>query len=553
MLLELHVRNLALIEKADLEFGKGLIVLSGETGAGKSILIDSINVALGAKTGKGIIRNGAEYAYIELLFAVDDPEKIRRIRELDIAVEDDGVLIVSRKITPTRTIAKINDETVTAGKLRSLTGLLIDMHGQFEHQSLLSPSSHLEFIDKLSPAEAGKIRTEIADQYHEYSSLLAELSEGSDKLLRDREADILRYEIEEISSAELKAGEEQELLDEFRRMKNSSKISAGLSAAGEELDNDFISHALKNVNDIAGFDKDIEDIRRGLSEIEGLVFETKRSIDNYLDGFDYDEERFDEIEKRLDVIHRIQGKYGDDIGEILKGLETRQDRLSYLENYDGLREGMVRRRNELEELLRDSCDRLTAIRRATADELKVRITEELKDLNFLGVQFDIEMKKSDKFTACGDDVVQFMISTNPGQPVMPLKDVASGGELSRIMLALKTVLADTDEIETLIFDEIDAGISGRTAQRVGDKLSIIGRGHQVLCITHLPQIAAMADNHYLISKSTDGSSTRTEIRCIGGEESVAEIARMMGGNELTENVLNAAREMKQCAGQKAVR
>ena len=553
MLLELHVRNLALIEKADLEFGKGLIVLSGETGAGKSILIDSINVALGAKTGKGIIRNGAEYAYIELLFAVDDPEKIRRIRELDIAVEDDGVLIVSRKITPTRTIAKINDETVTSGKLRSLTGLLIDMHGQFEHQSLLSPSSHLEFIDKLSPAEAGKIRIEIADQYHEYSSLLAELSEGSDKLLRDREADILRYEIEEISSAELKAGEEQELLDEFRRMKNSSKISAGLSAAGEELDNDFISHALKNVNDIAGFDKDIEDIRRGLSEIEGLVFETKRSIDNYLDGFDYDEERFDEIEKRLDVIHRIQGKYGDDIGEILKGLETRQDRLSYLENYDGLREGMVRRRNELEELLRASCDRLTAIRRTTADELKVRITEELKDLNFLGVQFDIEMKKSDKFTACGDDVVQFMISTNPGQPVMPLKDVASGGELSRIMLALKTVLADTDEIETLIFDEIDAGISGRTAQRVGDKLSIIGRGHQVLCITHLPQIAAMADNHYLISKSTDGSSTRTEIRCIEGEESVAEIARMMGGNELTENVLSAAREMKQCARQKAVR
>ena len=547
MLLELHVRNLALIEKADLEFGKGLIVLSGETGAGKSILIDSINVALGAKTGKGIIRNGAEYAYIELLFAVDDPEKIRRIRELDIAVEDDGVLIVSRKITPTRTIAKINDETVTSGKLRSLTGLLIDMHGQFEHQSLLSPSSHLEFIDKLSPAEAGKIRTEIADQYHEYSSLLAELSEGSDKLLRDREADILRYEIEEISSAELKAGEEQELLDEFRRMKNSSKISAGLSAAGEELDNDFISHALKNVNDIAGFDKDIEDIRRGLSEIEGLVFETKRSIDNYLDGFDYDEERFDEIEKRLDVIHRIQGKYGDDIGEILKGLETRQERLSYLENYDGLREGMVRRRNELEELLRVSCDRLTAIRRTTADELKVRITEELKDLNFLGVQFDIEMKKSDKFTACGDDVVQFMISTNPGQPVMPLKDVASGGELSRIMLALKTVLADTDEIETLIFDEIDAGISGRTAQRVGDKLSIIGRGHQVLCITHLPQIAAMADNHYLISKSTDGSSTRTEIRYIEGEESVAEIARMMGGNELTENVLSAAREMKQHA------
>ena len=545
MLLELHVRNLALIEKADLEFGKGLTVLSGETGAGKSILIDSISLALGAKTGKGIIRNGAEYAYIELLFAVDDSEKIRRIQELDIAVEDDGVLIVSRKITPSRTIAKINDETVTAGKLRSLTGLLIDMHGQFEHQSLLSPSSHLEFIDKLSPDEDGRIKTEIADYYREYASLAGELNEGSDKLLRDREADILRYEIEEISSAELKTGEEQELLDEFRRMKNSSRISSGLSAASEELDNDFISHALKQVNDIADFDKDIEDIRRGLSEIEGLVFETKRSIDSYLDGFDYDEERFDQIEKRLDVIHRIQGKYGDDIEKILEGLQTRKERLDYLDNYDGLRDRMIRRKNELEELLTDSCDRLTAVRRATADELKLRITEELKDLNFSGVQFDIGMKKTDRFTAGGNDTAQFMISTNPGQPMMPLKDVASGGELSRIMLALKTVLADTDEIETLIFDEIDAGISGKTAQKVGDKLSIIGRGHQVLCITHLPQIAAMADNHYLISKSTDGSSTKTEIRYIEGEESVAEIARMMGGNEITENVLSAAREMKQ--------
>lgn len=544
MLLELHVRNLALIEKADLEFGRGLTVLSGETGAGKSILIDSINVALGAKTGKGIIRTGAEYAYIELIFAVDDPEKLKQIRNLDIAVEDDGMLIISRKITPVRSIAKINDETVTAGKLRSLTGLLIDMHGQFEHQSLLSPSSHLEFVDKLSPDEADEIKAGIEKQYSEYVGIERELSGGTDKVLRDREADILRYEIEEITSAELKQGEEQELLDEFRKMKNSSKISGALSAASEELDNDFISHALKDVNEVAGFDRELDDMRRALSEIEGLVFETKRNIDNYLDGFDYDEERFDMIEKRLDVIHRIQGKYGDDIDGILAGLETRKERLEYLENYDALREGMVRRKAELEEELNASCSRLTAIRRATADSLKVRIAEELEDLNFLGVRFDIEMKKADRFSADGCDLVQFMISTNPGQPVRPLRDVASGGELSRIMLALKTVLADTDEIETLIFDEIDAGISGRTAQKVAEKLHIIGQGHQVLCITHLPQIAAMADNHYLISKSTDGSTTRTDIEYIDGEKAVAEIARMIGGNELTENVLSAAREMK---------
>ena len=544
MLLELHVKNLALIEKADLEFKEGLTVLSGETGAGKSVLIDSINVALGAKTGKGIIRNGSEYAYIELLFAVNDPEKIKKIRALDIEVEDDGVLIISRKITPQKSVARINDETVTAAKLRSLTGLLIDMHGQFEHQSLLSPASHLDFIDKLSPKESKDIKIELSVTYKEYSDVVSALRDGSDRVLREREADILRYEIEEIESAELKEGEEQELLDEFRKMKNSSKISAGLSSASDELENDFITHAVKSLNDITGFDGKLSDIHRQLSEIEGLVFEAKRSIDDYLNGFEYNEEHFTEIENRLDIIHRIQGKYGDDIDAILKGLESRKERLEYLDSYDSTRQKLSDRKEELEAKLTELCDSLSGIRENTAKNLRVRIINELEDLNFLGVLFDIEHTRTDRFTANGNDAMQFLISTNPGQPVRPLKDVASGGELSRIMLALKTVLADTDEIETLVFDEIDAGISGRTAQKVAEKLHVIGKGHQVLCITHLPQIASMADNHYLISKSTDGTSTRTDIRYITGEEAVAEIARMMGGNEITESVLKAAREMK---------
>lgn len=544
MLLELHVKNLALIEKADLEFKEGLTVLSGETGAGKSVLIDSINVALGAKTGKGIIRTGSEYAYIELLFAVNDPEKIKKIRALDIEVEDDGMLIISRKITPQKSVARINDETVTAAKLRSLTGLLIDMHGQYEHQSLLSPASHLDFIDKLSPEESKDIKKELSATYKEYSDVVSALRDGSDRVLREREADILRYEIEEIESAELKEGEEQELLDEFRKMKNSSRISAGLSSASDELENDFITHAVKSLNDITGFDGKLSDIHRQLSEIEGLVFEAKRSIDDYLNGFEYNEERFVEIENRLDIIHRIQGKYGDDIDAIIKGLETKKDRLGYLDGYDSMRQKLIDRKEELEIKLTELCDRLSQIREKTAQDLRVRIVNELEDLNFLGVLFDIEHVRMDRFSANGNDAMQFLISTNPGQPVKPLKDVASGGELSRIMLALKTVLADTDEIETLVFDEIDAGISGRTAQKVAEKLHVIGKGHQVLCITHLPQIASMADNHYLISKSTDGTSTHTDIRYITGEESVAEIARMMGGNEITESVLKAAREMK---------
>ncbi|MDO4938996.1 MAG: DNA repair protein RecN [Lachnospiraceae bacterium] len=543
MLIELHVRNLALIEKADLEFGKGLTILSGETGAGKSILIDSINVALGAKTGKGIIRNGAEYAYIELIFTVDDPAKIRKIKDMDIALEDDGVLIISRKITPVRSIARINDETVTSAKLRSLTGMLIDMHGQFEHQSLLGPASHLDYIDKLSPGEITDIKKNLYGLCREYNEIEAQLNDGSDKIIREREADILRYEIEEISKADLRPGEEEELLEEFRRMKNASKISDGLSSAGNRLDDDGISRALKDVSDIANLDKEIDNIRSGLREIESLIYETRRSIDEYLNSFEYDQERFDQIENRLDVIHRIQGRYGDDIEKILAGLRERQERLEYLNNYDNVHESLMKRKKELTAQITEACDALTEIRKAAAADLKVRITQELNDLNFPGVIFDIEMKKTDKFTANGNDSAQFMISTNPGQPLMPLKDVASGGELSRIMLALKTVLADTDEIETLIFDEIDAGISGKTAQKVAGKLHIIGKNHQVLCITHLPQIAAKADNHFLISKSTDGMKTRTDIRLIEGEESVAEIARMMG-SEITENVLAAAREMK---------
>lgn len=544
MLLELHVKNLALIEKADLEFKEGLTILSGETGAGKSILIDSINVALGAKTGKGIIRNGAEYAYIELLFAVDDPEKLQKIRNLDIAVEDDGVLIVSRKITPTRSVAKINDETVTAAKLRSLTGLLIDMHGQFEHQSLLSPASHLDFVDKLSPARCKELKNKISKEYKEFASVTDTLNAGTDKALREREADILRYEIEEIENAELKEGEEQELLDAFRKMKNSSKINESLRGASDDLENDSISHALKNISDATAFDSGLEDLRKQLSEIESLMYEAKREIDSYLGEFEYDAESFAKIEERLDVIHRLQGKYGDDITKIVESLEEKKERLSYLDNYDAKREELLKRKKELEGSLDNLCKELTKIRKETAGELKKRIIKELEDLNFLGVDFDIEVSELDKFTQNGKDAVLFMISTNPGQPIKPLKDVASGGELSRIMLALKNVLADTDEIETLIFDEIDAGISGKTAQKVAEKLRLIGRGHQVLCITHLPQIAAMADNHYLISKSTDGNTTKTEIKYIDGEDAVKEVARMMGGNELTETVLNAAREMK---------
>ena len=542
MLLELHVRNLALIEKADLELKKGLTILTGETGAGKSVLIDSINMALGAKAGASSIRTGADAAGIELVFGMEDESRIERLRELDIPIEDDGTLIISRRVMPTRSIFKVNDQTVTAAKLRAVTGLLIDMHGQFEHQSLMYPESHLRFVDKLCPAEAAGIKSELAGYCREYARIRDELSESVDGVLREREADILRFEIDEINGAALIEGEEEELLADFRRMRDFSKISEHLSAAAEELDTDSVSHAVRHLAEIASYDDRLATLKEQISQIDGMIEDVRREITDFADGMEYDEGEFDRIEKRLDVIHRLQGKYGDDIERIKAAALDKQQRLEYLENYDANRQRLVERQRELTEIMDGLCARLTQIRKETGAQLAERIRTELRDLNFLTVEFDIAVDRLDTYTPDGCDRVEFMISTNPGQPLRPIREVASGGELSRIMLAMKTVLADIDEIETLVFDEIDTGISGVTAGKVAQKLRLIGRNHQVLCITHQPQIAAMADNHYLISKSTDGSSTRTDITPLDGDDMIDEIARLMGSS--SDTVRAAAREMK---------
>ena len=542
MLLELHVRNLALIEKADLELKKGLTILTGETGAGKSVLIDSINMALGAKAGASSIRTGADAAGIELVFGMEDESRIERLRELDIPIEEDGTLIISRRVMPTRSIFKVNDQTVTAAKLRAVTGLLIDMHGQFEHQSLMYPESHLRFVDKLCPAEAAGIKSELAGYCREYAEIRDELSESVDGALREREADILKFEIDEINGAALIEGEEEELLADFRRMRDFSKISEHLSAAAEELDTDSVSHAARHLAEIASYDDRLATLKEQISQIDGMIEDVRREITDFADGMEYDEGEFDRIEKRLDVIHRLQGKYGDDIERIKAVALDKQQRLEYLENYDANRQRLVERQRELTEIMDGLCARLTQIRKETGAQLAERIRTELRDLNFLTVEFDITVDRLDTYTPDGCDRVEFMISTNPGQPLRPIREVASGGELSRIMLAMKTVLADIDEIETLVFDEIDTGISGVTAGKVAQKLRLIGRNHQVLCITHQPQIAAMADNHYLISKSTDGSSTRTDITLLDGDDMIDEIARLMGSS--SDTVRAAAREMK---------
>ena len=549
MLLELHVKNLALIEKADLEFKNGLTIITGETGAGKSILIDSINICLGARFSKDMIRTGADNAYIELVFKIED-EKISKFRELEIEIAEDNLLIISRKISLQKSVVRVNDETITLSKLKTITSLLIDIHGQHEHQSLMNISKHLQILDLYGAKKIEVYKEEISKLFREYKPIVEYLSNEIDVNMRNREIEILNFEINEIESANIQKDEEEYIRGEFKKLKNGAKIKKALTKALDILDNTDISMAGKEVSEVSSLDENLTEIEKQLLDIDELVSDTKKSLIDYVEDFEFDEEKFDELEKRLEEIHRIQAKYGVEVEEIERVFIEKKERLEFLENYDIQRQEALEKKKKLElELVRIS-DLLTNERKIVGESLKKDIVNQLKDLNFLGVEFDIRFDKLKNFTQTGRDSIEFLISTNPGEPIKPLREVVSGGELSRIMLAIKTVLSKLDEVDTMIFDEVDTGISGRTAEKVAKKLMLISRLQQVFCITHLPQIAVMADNHFIISKDTDGHSTKTIIKDIEGEDIVNELARLLGGSEITPALLNTAREMKVSANLK---
>ena len=543
MLIELHIKNLALIKKADIYFKEGLSVLSGETGAGKSILIDSINLALGAKANKDIIRVGENEGFVELIFTLDEKRK-EKLKVMDISFEDD-MLILTRKISTSRSVCRINDETVTLGKLREITDTLIDIHGQHEHQSLLSAGNNLVLLDSFCPKELIKLKSELSNDYGELKKINQRIQEGIDERLRKREIDILDFEINEIKDAKIKENEEEELEQVFKKGKNISKINDVLVELLSELENESIGNNIRDVFDIASLDDSLNVVVSNLNTIEDLISETIHYTNRYLDSLEYNEREYDKVIERLDTIRHIKSKYSNDYHKIQELLKEKENRLSFLKDFG--EEVVLLRKNaaKLEESILEKCTLISTMRKEVAVTLTERIKEELEDLNFLGVEFEIRFTKKDKISRDGYDSVDFLISTNPGQPMKPLQMVASGGELSRIMLALKTVFASSDDIQTLIFDEIDTGISGKTAVKVGEKLMNISKGRQVLCISHLPQIAVMADQNLFISKSTDGKTTQTNIDLLDKEGKIKEIARLIGGNNLTEGVLKTAREMIQ--------
>ena len=556
MLLTIHVKNFALIDEAELNLGEGVQILTGETGAGKSILIDAVTAALGGKAGRDVVRAGADSALVELVFAVDEEDKRKALAELNIPLEE-GQLIVSRRISGGRSVCRLNGETVPQSMVRRATELLIDIHGQHEHQSLLKKSKHLEILDEFIRDKAAELKKELKKSYDRYRVLKKAAGEFAlDEESRLREIDFCRYEIQEIDSAGLKPGEEEELALAYRRMANSRRIVEGMNRIYQLLDSEAedsavarIGAAAREVTSLAEYDGDLAGIQEQLYSIDSLMEDLRREISDYIEEMTFDEEQFRRTEERLDRIRGLQAKYGADYEAIMAYRQEREDRLNALERYNERREQTEKEYKAVCGRMEQLCGQLSEIRKKEAVRLTEAIRQALVDLNFLDVQVEMAFDRLSDFHENGWDEAEFLISLNPGEKMRPLAQVASGGELSRIMLAIKSVLADTDDIPTLIFDEIDTGISGRTAQKVAEKLSAIGRRHQVLCITHLPQIAAMADRHFLIEKGVEAGKTRTVVRSLDDKASVEELARLIGDVQMTDTTYRHAQEMKELARQ----
>jgi len=554
MLNSLHVKNLALIEEAEIEFDTGLNILTGETGAGKSIILGSIHLALGGKASADIIRKGAEYALTELVFTVKDLDKINQLKEMDIVDLSDGEIVISRKITNTRSPIKVNGITFTASQVKKIAAILIDIHGQHDNQLLLKENSHLDMIDLFGADVIKPVWKKYIALYKEYQKLCDKLENmDMNEEARQREISFLEYEINEITSAQLMEGEDEDLEAAYKKMANAQKIAEELSLASQLLTEgdanaaDMVGQAIKAVSTAKEYDEELAEAADNLTAVENLLGDIICFIHDYALNSTFDSMQFEEISSRLDCINSLKLKYGKTISAINSYAKQQQKKLDELNNYadvvHNLKDSIREKKNQLEEFGK----KLTELRKDSAKSLCEEISKGLKELNFLNDEFDAAFSLKENFTASGRDDVRFMISTNIGEPLKPLSKVASGGELSRIMLAVKTVMAGKEDTQTLIFDEIDSGISGRTAQMVARKLKSLSENHQIICITHLPQIAAMASSHYMIEKNVTNHHTKTSIAKLDEAESVMELARLLGGSTITETVISNAKEMKKLA------
>ena len=575
MLQNVHLKNLALIKEADINLGRGLNIMTGETGAGKSIIIGSINMALGDKASHSFIRNGAEYGLVELIFDTNDERVSQILASYDIPFEDNQV-IITRKITPESSTAKINGEAVTLSRLREVTSLLVDIHGQHEHQTLLNPANHLTIIDEFAGSSIEAIKQELKENYSEYKKLRNEyrqFAQNPEELAK--EISFLEFEIKEIEDAQLKANEDTLLEAEYKKLSAAQQINEGLM----KLRNNFIdetgsiinrlSDGLRELNYLITIEPELKNFQTPMMDLDSIARDLGHDLSRFIDTHTFDAARYNEIHERLNDINRLKSKYGNSVEEILDYKEELANKLSSIKNYTRNKASIAAKMEKIRSEVNILAQNLSDLRKSSALILEKRISDNLKDLNFLNIDFKINFSKTDKIYENGFDKVEFMISTNVGEPVKPLVKVASGGELSRVMLAIKASIADADHTETLIFDEIDTGISGITAQKVAEKMASLCHaenagnggtyqteqdaagnnpqhlnGHQLICITHLPQIAAMADTHFVIEKSISDGSTISGIRKLSENDSVLELARLISGNIITQTTLKSAEEMK---------
>ncbi len=555
MLCSIHVKNIALLDDVEINLSDGLNILTGETGAGKSIIIDSVNFALGCRMNADMVRDNSDYALSELVFSIDDDRTRKALEELDVMLTDDQV-ILQRRIIKGKSSCKVNGETVPASQIRAIAEHLIDIHGQHEHQSLLYRKNHRIMLDSFCDDSLADELCKLEKLYGDYKRIEEEYEQAvRNKDSAAADLDYSQFVVNEIEAAALKDGEDIELEDEFKRMNNSRSIAQMLGEVVSVLSSDqgcvssMMSHALSQMRRISDMDPKAADIYEQLSSADDILAGCIRSLGDYEESLEFSPEDYEKITQRLDVINSLKLKYGQSIEAIRQKLEEETDRAAKLSDYGSYLEELERQKEECHAGLIRICRTVSAIRQKEAKILSGEIVSALGGLNFLDARFDIVITSDEeKITGSGFDDVEFMISTNPGEQLKPLTSVASGGELSRIMLALKSVLAKRDSIGTLIFDEIDSGISGKTAQLVADRMADIATGRQVIAITHLPQIASHADTHFLIEKTSDGVHTSTLVRELSDNESVEELARMLAGSEITDAVRKNAAELKRSYG-----
>ncbi len=560
MLTQLDIQNIALIDKLNLEIGQGLNVLTGETGAGKSILIDSINAVLGERVSKDLIRSGKDRAIIEAVFQYKNTGIDRILEETGID-RDDGNIILSREISLSgKNTCRINGRLVNVSMLKQIGELLLDIHGQHDNQSLLKTETHIDLLDAFGGKAIEQIKAEYLELFAQYKNIKSKLhSFAGDKGEMARRMDMLNFQIDEIKNARLKKGEDDTLTAKRQVLANSEKIMNSIVRAYELLNEGSntgksvlydSNKALQEVSSAVKYDPGLNSISEKLESVIYQLEDICEELRNRREAAEYNPDELLSIDERLDIITRLKRKYGSTLEDVTDFLDKSQKEYEELLQSESLVEELNKQLVLLSQKLYVSAEKLNAEREKAAVILEKNITAELENLEMKNSSFKVELsfiKEEKYFSKNGLNSVEFLISSNAGEPLKPLSRIASGGEMSRIMLAIKTILANVDAIPTLIFDEIDTGISGKAAQKVGEKLSYISKTYQVLCVTHLSQLACMADNHLYIEKNSDGENTYTTVRKLDRKGRVEEIARIIGGSDITALALKHSEELIEAA------